>query len=100
MGLLDRSRDSRAIEESSITLSVWWKQVVVLLIAKVHKIWSAGTFERRTSTLEDPVALGRYCEMYLTGFFIISQSPVSLSYLQLQNASQLLLSMLGLSERK
>lgn len=44
--------------------------------------------------------LDRYCVRYLTGFFIISQSPDLLSYLQLQKASQFSLSMLGLSDRK
>ena len=63
-------------------------------------VWSAGIFERR-ATPEDPGGSSpAYCVMYFTGFFIIVHSPVSLLYVQLQKASQFLLSMLGLSARK
>ena len=48
---------------------------------------------------EDPV-LQPYCVMRFTGRLIICHSPVSLLYVQLQNASQFLLSMAGLSARK
>ena len=41
-----------------------------------------------------------YCVMYFTGRLIISHPPVPLSYLQLHNASQFSLSMLGLSALK
>ena len=41
-----------------------------------------------------------YCVRYFTGFFIIVQSPVLLSNVQLQKASQLSLSIFGLSARK
>lgn len=44
--------------------------------------------------------VSHYCVIYFTGRLIISHSPESLSYLQLQNASQFSLSMLGLSALK
>jgi len=55
---------------------------------------------RQGTTPENPLTNNYQTVMYLTGFFIISHSPVLRSYLQLQNASQLSLSMFGLSALK
>ena len=64
---------------------------------------SAGTYSGQTTLCYPPTSpscSGTSGRMYFTGFFIMVHSPESLSYEQLQKASQFLLSMLGLSARK
>ena len=51
-------------------------------------------------TVAGSASFGDSVVMYFTGRLIISHSPVFRSYLQLQKASQLSLSMDGLSARK
>ena len=67
-----------------------------------HRVVCEGTSGRRSPAPGEPSWPDGafYWVRYCTGLLIISHSPVSLSYLQLQKASQFWLSMLGLSARK